>query len=101
MKQNKETSCNCFLNGVGRRLRGRKDGGELTNVQHKPNRNYLYESPHPVKQIYPNKTILIKKKKSVKLGIVTQNVIPTLGRRRQEECKFEDSMDYIASKKAV
>jgi hypothetical protein len=26
------------------RLRGRKDGNNLTNIQYKPNRNYHYES---------------------------------------------------------
>jgi hypothetical protein len=44
MKQNKETSCNCFKwswEGVG----GRDDGGDLTNVQCKPNWNCHNESP--------------------------------------------------------
>jgi hypothetical protein len=43
MKQNKETSCNCFKWG-GEGLRGR-DGGSVTNVQYKSNQNYHYESP--------------------------------------------------------
>jgi hypothetical protein len=43
MKQNKETSCNCF-NGAGRELMGRDDEGGLTNVQNKPNQNCHYES---------------------------------------------------------
>jgi hypothetical protein len=43
MKQNKETSCNCFKWG-GERVGG-DDGGELTNEQCKCNRDGHYESP--------------------------------------------------------
>jgi hypothetical protein len=32
--------------GVGRGLRGRDDGGNVNNVQYKPNQNCHYESPH-------------------------------------------------------
>jgi hypothetical protein len=32
--------------GVGRGLKGRGDGGDLTNVQYKPNQNCHYEYPH-------------------------------------------------------
>jgi hypothetical protein len=34
------------LSGVGMGLTGRDDGGDLTNVQYKPNLNCHYESPH-------------------------------------------------------
>jgi hypothetical protein len=44
MKQNKETSYNCFK-WVGRGLRGREDGSDLSNVQCKPNWNCHYDSP--------------------------------------------------------
>jgi hypothetical protein len=43
------------LSRVGRRLRERDNGGNLTNVQYKPNQNCHYESP-----LY-NEYILIKK----------------------------------------
>jgi hypothetical protein len=33
------------LSVVGKRLRGRDDGGNVNNVQYKSNRNYHYESP--------------------------------------------------------
>jgi hypothetical protein len=33
------------LNGAGRRLRGRNNGGDLTNVQYKPIWNCQYEFP--------------------------------------------------------
>jgi hypothetical protein len=33
------------LSGVGRELKGRDDGGNVTNVQYKSNRNCHYESP--------------------------------------------------------
>jgi hypothetical protein len=33
------------LNGAGRRLRGRDDGGNVNNVQYKFNWNCHYESP--------------------------------------------------------
>jgi hypothetical protein len=42
------------LNGVGRRSRGRNDGGDATNIQYKPNLNCHYES-----SLY-NNYILIK-----------------------------------------
>jgi hypothetical protein len=48
------------LSGEGRGLRGRNDGGDLTNVQYKPNWNCHYESP-PY-----NKYILIKNYKKKK-----------------------------------
>jgi hypothetical protein len=35
------------LSGVGRKLRGGEDEGDLTNVQYKPNWNCHYESSHP------------------------------------------------------
>jgi hypothetical protein len=34
------------LSGVGRGLKRREDGDDLTNVQYKPNQNCYYESPH-------------------------------------------------------
>jgi hypothetical protein len=34
------------LSGVRRRLRGRDDGGDVTNVQYKSNWNCHCESPH-------------------------------------------------------
>jgi hypothetical protein len=43
------------LSGVRRWLRGRDDGGDITNVQYKPNRKCHYESPSPY-----NEYILIK-----------------------------------------
>jgi hypothetical protein len=43
-----------MLHGVRRRVRGRVDGGDVTNVQYKPNWNFHYESP-----LY-NEYILIK-----------------------------------------
>jgi hypothetical protein len=33
------------LSGAGGELRGRDDGGDLTNVPYKPNQNCNYESP--------------------------------------------------------
>jgi hypothetical protein len=46
---------------VGRGLRGRDDGGNVTNAQYKPNQNCDYEFP-----LY-NKYILIKKIKIKKI----------------------------------
>jgi hypothetical protein len=43
------------LSGVGKELRGRDEGGNVTNVQCKSNRNCHYESPPP-----NNEYILIK-----------------------------------------
>jgi hypothetical protein len=42
------------LSGEGREMKGRDDGGNLTNVQYNPNYNFHYESP-----LY-NEYILIK-----------------------------------------
>jgi hypothetical protein len=33
------------LNGAGKGLRGRDNGGDLTKIQYKSNRNCQYESP--------------------------------------------------------
>jgi hypothetical protein len=42
----KQISCNCLKWG-GERDEGRDDGGDLNNVQYKPNQNCpLYELPH-------------------------------------------------------
>jgi hypothetical protein len=35
------------LSGAGRGLIGRDDGGDVTNIQYKPNQNCHYESPPP------------------------------------------------------
>jgi hypothetical protein len=45
--------------GTGKGLRGRDNGGDLTNVQYKPVLNCQYESPPP----YPNKKFIIEKKR--------------------------------------
>jgi hypothetical protein len=46
MKHNKETSWNSFaLSGAGRGLMDRDNGGDVTNIQYKPNWNCHYESP--------------------------------------------------------
>jgi hypothetical protein len=37
---------------VGRGLRGKDDGGNVNNVQHKSNQNCHYESPHILTKIY-------------------------------------------------
>jgi hypothetical protein len=47
------------LYGAGRRLRGREDGGDVNNIQWKPNWNCHYEFPH-------NEYILIKILKRIK-----------------------------------
>jgi hypothetical protein len=53
MKQNKETSRNCFKwDGEG--MEGRESGGELTNVQCKPNWNCHNEPPCTIKIFFLN-----------------------------------------------
>jgi hypothetical protein len=44
MKQNEETSCNCFMWGR-EGVEGRDNGGDVTNVQCKSNQNCHDESP--------------------------------------------------------
>jgi hypothetical protein len=44
MKQDEETSCNCFKWG-GEGIDGTDDGGNVTNVQYKLNQSCNYESP--------------------------------------------------------
>jgi hypothetical protein len=46
------------LSEVRRGLRGRDDGGNVTNVQYKSNQNCHYEPP--VSWIYPNKNLFLK-----------------------------------------
>jgi hypothetical protein len=53
MKQNKETSCNCFEWG-GEGVKGERPWGDLTNVPYKPIWNCHNESP-----LY-NEYVLIK-----------------------------------------
>jgi hypothetical protein len=36
------------LSGVGRRLRERNDGGDLTKVEQKFNQNFHYQPPHMI-----------------------------------------------------
>jgi hypothetical protein len=55
-----ETSCNCS-SGMGRGLMRREDGGELTNVQYKPNQNFHYEFPW-YNEYIPRKIFIIKNK---------------------------------------
>jgi hypothetical protein len=54
MKQNEETSHNCFKWG-GEEVEGERYGGNVNNVQYKPNQNCHYESP-----LY-NEYILVQK----------------------------------------
>jgi hypothetical protein len=48
------------FSGVGRGLKERDNGGNVTNVQYKSNRNCHYETPL-VSWVYPNKDLFFKK----------------------------------------
>jgi hypothetical protein len=48
------------LSGVGRDLRGRDYGGNVTNILYKSNQNYHNEAPLAL-WIYPNKNYFLKK----------------------------------------
>jgi hypothetical protein len=43
---NSKRNLSIALSVVGRRLRGRNDGSEITNVRYKSNWNCHYEFPH-------------------------------------------------------
>jgi hypothetical protein len=46
------------LSGAGKELRGRDNGGDITNVQYKPDQNCHYESPP-----YNEYILILKKEK--------------------------------------
>jgi hypothetical protein len=56
------------LIGAGRGLKGRDDGGNVTNVRCKSNQNYHYESPHIMNKKKVNKRKKERKNPSQKRG---------------------------------